>query len=158
VTTENQNLLWGVQEFHEHEPGYEKLLYAFSEQEIYPKDMEYGSYLVSQKGEGPFKSTIMGCRWIRLQDDKHQKDGSNGRVGGVVVSDDDDLVRYTMFGGHVKRHAGQEVKTIREFSTDEDRVKALREVFGLAILEGAEKFNVGRPSALSPASHKGLLN
>jgi hypothetical protein len=144
--------------FYENEPGSEKLLYAFSEQEIYPTDMECGSYLVSQKGEGPFMSTVMVCRWIRLQDDKHQEDGNNGRVSGVSISDGDDLVRYTMFGGYVQRHAGQDSKNVRELSTEEDRVKALREVCGLAIPEGAEKYNVGRPSALSATSHKGLLN
>jgi hypothetical protein len=63
------------------------------------------------------------------------------------------MCRYVLFGKELKRYIGGDAVTIRTFSTELQRIRALREVFGLDIPDEAQIHIMGRDAALdSPAN------
>jgi hypothetical protein len=57
------------------------------------------------------------------------------------------MCRYVMFGKEVRRHAGGSAVTIRKLSTELERIRALREVYGIDIPDEAQAHILGRDSA-----------
>jgi hypothetical protein len=58
------------------------------------------------------------------------------------------MYRYVMVGNEVRRHIGVRAVTIRKLTTELERIRALREVFGIKIPDKAQAHILGRDAAL----------
>jgi len=76
------------------------------------------------------------------------------RLGGTVGTDTKIdrqgswLGQYIMMGGRVKRQVGTQSETIAELKNEIERIRAVREIFGIDIDESAAKYIEGRAPAL----------
>ncbi|KAK6543775.1 N-terminal acetyltransferase [Orbilia ellipsospora] len=89
-------------------------LYMFLEVEVAIMDCEVWSYWASTK-EDIFVDNILCARVIR--------------EGNKVVG------RYTMFNGQIKKRLNFEVEDLPELGSEEERVKALRDYWGIELSE-----------------------
>ena len=58
------------------------------------------------------------------------------------------MYKYVMVGKEVRRHVGGSTVTIRKLTTELERIRALREVFGIDIPDEAQAHILGRDAAL----------
>ena len=66
---------------------------------------------------------------------------------GQCTGDEKEMCRYVMFGKEVRRHIGSSAVTIMKLTTELERIRALREVFGIDIPDEAQAYILGRDSA-----------
>ncbi|KAF6760664.1 arylamine N-acetyltransferase 1 [Ephemerocybe angulata] len=107
-----------------HANGPWKLIYSFSELEFFPFDATDGSFVVAKSTAGLFASQVL-C--VKVFEDEEGK-----------------LYRKTLYGNEVKKHVNGEVEVIRTLHSELDRVRALREIFGLKIEDKAVEYIKGR--------------
>ncbi len=94
--------------------------YAFPETEFLPADFEVMSYFTSQStGETNFQTrTVLIVRFLRGEKEEE------GIVGKVML-----------VNAEVKRNDGGKTKLVMTCKTEEERVKALKEHFGIELAE-----------------------
>lgn len=114
--------VWHGKGDHANEPW--KVCYSFSELEFFPKDATDGSFVVNQSNSGIFASQVMCVKVF---------EGEEGR-----------LYRKVLFGKHVTQQVDGESEVIRTLETELDRVRALREVFGVQLEDSAVDYIQGR--------------
>jgi len=104
-----------------------KRLFAFTEHEFHPADCHAASYFVSTTMP-LFTSSVLAIRYIpdeETQDVRH-------------------LYRVVLFGNEVRVHRTDgETRVLATLQTEADRVRALREIFGLEIKDEDIQFIVG---------------
>ncbi|KAJ2932443.1 hypothetical protein H1R20_g4671, partial [Candolleomyces eurysporus] len=107
-------------------------VYRFSELEYFPTDYADGSFVVAQSQKGIFAEQVLCV--------KHFVDEQNPEY----------LYRIVVAGNRVtKQVSGKETEILRTFASEQDRVDALKEIFGITLEEGAIENIKGRPPALA---------
>lgn len=136
-----------------------RLLFSFTESESFPIDSENFSHVICTKREP------QGFLWTNVICVKHALLHEAGDFEGELLSQlnlDSGLARrqftkeekekfmykYVMFGKEVRRHIGGSAVTIRKLTTELERIRALREVFGIDLPDEAQAHILGRDAAL----------
>ncbi|KAJ2916668.1 hypothetical protein MD484_g3769, partial [Candolleomyces efflorescens] len=109
-----------------------KRMYRFSELEFFLADYTDGSFVVAQSQVGIFAEQILCVKYF--VDEEHPEH----------------LYRMVVAGNRVtKQVPGLEPEVLRTFDSEQDRMDALREIFGLKLEEGAIENIKGRIPALT---------
>jgi hypothetical protein len=107
-------------------------MYRFSELEFFLTDYTDGSFVVAQSKKGIFAEQVLCVK--HFVDEEHPEH----------------LYRIVAAGNRVtKQVPGREPEILRTFASEQDRVDALKEIFGLKLEEGAVENIKGRLSALA---------
>ncbi|KAF5372332.1 hypothetical protein D9615_009289 [Tricholomella constricta] len=130
-----------------------RLLYTFGENECFPIDAENASLVISTKPEGIFWNNLL-CIKYELLDDVDPSDeearakaeAERRQVPEHVASTL--MFKYVMFGREVRRNIGSSSVTIRTLGSDLERIRVLKEVFGLDLPEDARVHIKGRAPSL----------
>ncbi|KAG5644435.1 hypothetical protein DXG03_008530 [Asterophora parasitica] len=133
-----------------------KLLISFPETESFHIDMENASFVVSMKPEGLFWNNVL-CIKYALLDDIDQFDGDEEamkqaqaeRRGNPEDVAKTFMFRYVMAGKKLTRNIGNCSVTVMTLESDEDRIRALKDVFGVEIPENALAHVKGRAASLN---------
>lgn len=91
--------------------------YCFTETEFLPQDYEMMSWFTSTNKKCFFTYSVVVTKM--LLDDAEEK----------IVGD------VTLFNDGVRKNVGKEREVLRELKTEEERVKALKEIFGVELTE-----------------------
>jgi arylamine N-acetyltransferase len=104
--------------------------YCFTEMEFLPQDYEVMSWFTSTHGNSFFTRYMTATRMIMDSDEK--------KIIGSV----------TLFKETIREQRGSERKLIKECKTEDERVEALREIFGIE-LTGEERNAISSDSRLA---------
>ncbi|KAG9011252.1 N-terminal acetyltransferase [Tulasnella sp. JGI-2019a] len=96
-------------------------IYAFGMKEFFLRDFEALAFLVAHRPGGLFWEGVNVTRWEAF--------GNEGALARVVMSKKGKVMWY-----------GDEKRTLMEFRSEADRMRALRENFGIHVDEGSEKY------------------
>ncbi|KAF8999491.1 arylamine N-acetyltransferase 1 [Cyathus striatus] len=145
------DIKWNLEVWHEKKDDTKapwKILYSFSEEEFFTRDAIDTSFLVSQSivPDGLFCNHVVCVKHFLLTDQDKKVLGD----GGVSVSDSEHLYmsRLVLMGKDVRKHVGGVAEVVRTFHNELDRIKALRELFGIDINDDAVAHIKGRVPAL----------
>ncbi|KAF8590406.1 cysteine proteinase [Ramaria rubella] len=111
-------------------------LYIFDERETYPSDWVAYSQWLCAHPVALFKQNVL-C--VRHFIDTHDNDGLGVRLGRLVL-----------IGTRVQRRVGEETHTVREISTEIERLQILKEDFGITIEHDDIQNITGTSAALPP--------
>ncbi|KUI61527.1 N-hydroxyarylamine O-acetyltransferase [Cytospora mali] len=119
--------------------------YAFGDHEATSWDLECANYWVSSHPESFQRKQILAVKFLRDTSQRAQKD-SVGVEGGVDEDGVDDetipaveiLGKIMLAGATVKRNMGSKTEQVKICRTEEERVQALKDYFGIT-LSGEEK-------------------
>ncbi|ESK86123.1 arylamine n-acetyltransferase 1 [Moniliophthora roreri MCA 2997] len=129
-----------------------KTLYMFGETEYFLEDFILSSFYCSVHPYGsPFESTVALIKYFWLS-------SSEVVAAGVIPANDEEeyerrdvssrmLGYYTLYGDMVKKHIGGKTEVVKVLVSEEERVKLIRELFGVALDEDAINNIRGRNSA-----------
>jgi hypothetical protein len=133
-----------------------RLLFSFTESESFPIDSENFSHVICTKPDpqGLFWSNVICVKAALL----HEADGFEAELLSQLNLDSDRqptkeekekfMCKYVMLGNEVKLRIGGSVVTIRKLTTELERIRALREVFGIDLPDEAQAHILGRDAAL----------
>ena len=131
---------------------------SFTENESFPIDAENGSFLLCTKRDPKelFWNNILCIKYGLLHeaDDLDAESMSQATLqltSGRYTKEEKEKFMYkdVMFRNDVKRYIGSSPVTIRTFTTELERIRALREIFGLEIPDEAQGHIIGRNAALN---------
>lgn len=156
--TEGSNFSWNLEVWHSKGQDLNtpwKLLFSFSENEFFPLDYENASFVITHKpADSLFLNNVMCVRHVLLNEisdldteAKAQLDLELGQYPAEISKYF--LYKYIMMGSEVKRSIGSSSVTVRTLTSEVERIRALREVFGLDIPDAAGVHIEGRKAALS---------
>ncbi|KAF8531726.1 hypothetical protein JB92DRAFT_3104665 [Gautieria morchelliformis] len=111
-------------------------LYMFGETETYTSDWIVYSQWLCAHPVALFEHNVFAVRHFIVE-------GISATQGEMPLG------RLVMTGRSVRRTIGAQLQTIREFGTESDRVRILREDFGIT-LDESEVRNIKDPAALAP--------
>ena len=98
--------------------------YCFTETEFLPQDYEMMSWFTSTNRKCFFTYTLV-CTKMVLDENENVKEGELPDIVGDV----------SMINDGVRRNVGKERQVLRECKTEQDRIDALREIFGVELTE-----------------------
>src|SRR5882762_11442594 len=136
------------------------IIYAFTEDEYFRPDHVSASFGVSMApGQTIFWHDIVIVKYFLLSEDENDT-VDNARVVerlGSAVGKDTRIDRqkgtwmgqYTLVKGNVKRQVGTQSEMIMESKDEAERIRAIRDIFGIDIDDGAAKYIEGRAAALT---------
>lgn len=141
-----EDLSWSVQ-------------YSFSESEFFRQDIDAASFEVSKRpGDGMMWNDVIAVRRFFLDEEQSSvadhlantslQQNAVGNETRLARSKDTWQGKYTMMKGVVKRHVGTDTKVILDSKKEGTRVRALREIFGIAVDDEDVEYIEGRDSAL----------
>ncbi|KAK1232758.1 hypothetical protein PQX77_004083 [Marasmius sp. AFHP31] len=115
-----------------------KWLFAFDEVERFPQDVECANHFVATFGSGTiFAQNVVCLKYFWLDEEQLQKPNEERFLGSMFL-----------VGGMIRRNAGPRSEVVKELKTEEERIEAIREYFGIDVgKEGAEHIK-GRAAAL----------
>lgn len=94
-----------------------RVVYQFSLKESFQGDRESMAFATAGRpGIGPFWANVVA-------------------IAHFVVGNDDDLGRLVLFGRRLDRRIGDKSEKVTEFKSEVERIRALREYFGISIPE-----------------------
>ena len=118
-----------------HQPNW-TTLYIFGETETYTSDwIAYSQWLCAHPVD-LFLHNVIAVRHFNVEGQPVQDNGNEVPLGRLV-----------MIGTRVQRRIGTQSQTIREFYTEFDRVRILKDYFGISVDEN-EVGNIKSPAAL----------
>jgi hypothetical protein len=107
-------------------------MYRFSELEFFPADCADGSFVVEQSQSGVIAEQVLCTK--HYVDEQHPEH----------------MYRIVAAGRRVKKQVpGRKEEVLRTFASEQDRVDALQEIFGVTFEQNAIQNIQGRRSALS---------
>jgi len=123
-----------------------RILYTFSEEEYFFRDFQDASFVVSNKPDpkGYFWTNVLCVKTFVLEDGH----AAAAAGGGVSERGDEILYRKVLFGREVKRHIGSVTSVIRTLESEEERILALKEEFGVLVDPSWAVNIIGRAPAL----------
>jgi hypothetical protein len=115
-----------------------KIMYSFTEKEIFVKDCIFVSFGISQNPDPDniFWNNIL-CLQIFTVDEGNLHLEKSKRP----------IYRITVFGREAWKSSGPNKEVLRTFETELDRIKALRDYFGIDVKDEDAVYIKGRPSA-----------
>jgi hypothetical protein len=134
-----------------------QLLFSFTENESYPIDIENNSHVICTKREpeGLLWNSVLCVKYALLHEARDLDAESASRANLDLANHhytkeekEKFMYRYTMVGKEVRRHIGGSAVTVRKLTTELERLRALREVFGIEIPDEAQAHILGRDAAL----------
>jgi len=126
-----------------------RILYAFSENEFFPADIESESFVVSTRPVGLFNAKVICLKNFWLSRDEMLASGGTPAHGTQSIPVAERYMgRITLEGREIKRHIGSQTERVATVRTEDERVKALREIFGLVIAESDVIHIQGRKAAI----------
>ncbi|KAF9524917.1 arylamine N-acetyltransferase 1 [Crepidotus variabilis] len=127
-----------------------RTLYAFSEEEFYPKDFEAASFVASQmpSPKGLFWSNLVAVRLFVLKDLGLLGLGQIGHGRIEETGSGFDMARMILIGRELKCNIGDGTILIKTFSNEAERINTLRDVFGVALDDNDSEYIVGRAAAI----------
>jgi hypothetical protein len=127
------------------------LLFTFTENEFFPEDVEAYSFVVCNKPGGDLRNNVTAVRHLSFEE--LDEEGLAEAVREFAQYPEDErrmfLWHYTLSGNKVKRRIGSSSTIIRILEDEVDRIRALREFFGIVISEDSCSHISGRASALN---------
>ncbi|KAJ3558181.1 hypothetical protein NP233_g11555 [Leucocoprinus birnbaumii] len=122
-----------------------KRLFAFPETECWITDTLYASYVVSKATDFQtvFNETVI-CVKVYTVDE--------GEGNLSLEKSERPLYRIILDGKQVKKSFGAKSEVMRTFESELDRIRALREIFGIKIRDEDEEYIKGREAALDVQS------
>ncbi|KAF5372380.1 hypothetical protein D9615_009311 [Tricholomella constricta] len=154
--TSRADYLWTLELCHTRSDGTPlpwRLLYTFAENECFPIDAENASLVISTKPEGIFWHNLLCIKYEFLdnvdpsdEEARAQAEAERRQVTEGVKSTL--MFKYVMFGREVRRNIGSSSVMIRTLGSDLERIRALKEVFGLDLPEDARVHVKGRAPSL----------
>jgi len=137
------------------------ILYAFSEKEFFLPDYAAASFTVSTRPwETIFWSDIVVIKYFLLSEQERDavENTCNAKGFGEAVGTDTKIDRsrgtwmgqYILANGRVKRRVGTQSETIAELKDEIERIRAVREIFGIDVGDNGAKYIEGRAAALPP--------
>ena len=107
-------------------------MYRFSELEFFPTDYADGSFVVAQSQNGIIAEQVLCIK--HFVDEQHPEH----------------MYRVVAAGSRItKQVPGREEEVLRTFASEQDRIDALKEIFGVQLEEDAIQNIKGRHSALA---------
>ena len=127
--------MWRLEAQHQKDPEGPpapwKVLYNFSETEFFQQDFEQASYFVATHPRGsPLLLEVICVKYFYLDDKK------------------EDLGFTSMYRDRMRQHLGAETKILDKIETEEERLKRIREFFGIDIGEDVIEHIRGRQAEL----------
>ena len=114
-------------------------LYHFTLEEYFLDDLQALSFSVDKSDQNTLSQFVI---LAGVQ--------SASGTKGIELDDNEDLVKITLFGPHVRRKLGENIEVLRNLVTEQDRLLALREVYGLDIEDSAAQYL--KPGVALPAA------
>ena len=132
-----------------------RLLFSFTENELFSLDVESHSHIMCTKHDphGLLWQNVLCTKYALLHEagDLDPDRRLQAELASIQYSKEEKekfMYRYILVGKEVKtRVAGRSV-TMRSLSTELERIRALREVFGIQIPDEAQSHIIGRDAAL----------
>ena len=122
-------------------------LYTFTELEFFQRDIDAGSYVVSTLPGTIFYSSIVANKRFRVpleEDcDASRKQGSEDLVW---------IGKWTMDGSRITKRIGARILEEEILTPESRRVEVLRDVFGVNVTPGDERWIIGREATLTASS------
>ncbi|KAJ3506700.1 hypothetical protein NLJ89_g6727 [Agrocybe chaxingu] len=139
---------WNLEALHQQKDNRDvawRVLYSFTEDEFHLKDFQAASFAVSMMPvpRGLFWSNVVCTKTFVLKGD-HADNG----MSDASIRSGEEMYRLVIVGKEVKKHIGGETEIIKILDTELERVRALRESFGIDLREDDVVHIVGRASAL----------
>lgn len=119
-----------------------KTLYYFVEDEFFPMDYEAGSLAVSGGPEA------VGLFWYNVICAKCFLDKNSTSDTSGLTDDELPMYRMTMMGNLLKREYGGHSQVIQTFTEELERIKAIRDIFGINLSDDAVGHIHGRSGAI----------
>ncbi|KAF9477221.1 cysteine proteinase [Pholiota conissans] len=118
-----------------------RILYSFSEEEFHDRDFHDASFVVysSPNPNGLFWNNVVCIKYFADDDADANSDGDVSR---------EIAYRMTLMGKEVKKRGKGGSETILKFDSEVERVRALRDIFGVKVLEEDARNIIGRVPAL----------
>ncbi|KAJ8082770.1 hypothetical protein PM082_008626 [Marasmius tenuissimus] len=115
-----------------------KWLFSFDEVERYPQDIECSNYFVSTFGSGTmFAHNVVCLKYFWLDEEQLQKPNEERFLGSI-----------SLLGGMIRRNLGSRSEVVKELKTEEERIEAIREYFGIDVDKKGTEHIRGRAAAL----------
>jgi len=116
------------------------LQFSFTEAEFWLQDILFGSYGVATQPtpRSLFWNSILCLKMFTVDEGYLHLERSKRPIYRVVL-----------FRNQVKKHTGAEVEVLRKLETELDRIRALREIFGIQLDDEDQVHMVGRAAAYS---------
>jgi len=119
-----------------------RTLYYFTEDEFFPMDYEAGSLAVSGGPEAT------GLFWHNVICAKCFLDKDSTSDTHALTNDELPMYRMTMMGNLLKREYGGQSQVVQTFTEELERIKAIRDIFGIDLPDDAVDHIYGRSGAL----------
>lgn len=157
----NPDVHWQLEITYDVENPTWSVLYAFTEDEFGLVDCANASLSVSMVSmQTIFWDDVIILKYFLLSDEEIETagksysvemlDGTVGRDTKIYRGRGTWLGRYVMAKGRAKRQVGTRSEKIIEFKDEIERIRALREIFGIDVDDSAAKYIEGRAAALFP--------
>jgi hypothetical protein len=133
---------WNMEVWHK-KPGSNDgtwhLQYSFSEFEIYPTDIHFNSYGVSTRPTttNPFWGGILCIKFGTVDNEETLHLDKSRRP----------MYRITLYGKKVWKSHGSDKEVLRILETELDRIRAIRDYFGIHLKDEDAVHIIGRPAA-----------
>ncbi|TFY82414.1 hypothetical protein EWM64_g1604 [Hericium alpestre] len=137
-----------------------RTLYTFSEAEFFQQDIDAGSHVVSTC-PGLFLDKLVNMRRFKVTVHEFKSAMANAESDEMDEADSDSVLKalddlegvrwmgkWTLDGSKATKRIGSFKLQEIEIENERQRVQTLREVFGLELKDGDEKWIQGRPAAL----------
>lgn len=154
------NVHWQLEVTHESEDAAWNILYAFSEDEFFVTDVDAASFNVSERptSDGIFWNDVIAVGRFVLDDEQSSiadQQANTAVQDGTIVKPTKELGskatwqgKHTMSKGVVKRQVGKKSEVIWTSQDEGERIRALHDIFRVAVDDGDAKYIKGRDAAL----------
>ncbi|KAK7448823.1 hypothetical protein VKT23_013552 [Stygiomarasmius scandens] len=126
-----------------------RIVYSFQETEYFQNDFEALSYFVSTHPTrgSPFSTqTVFLKKYFWVDGGEDIGDLSKSTLQDTILQKE--LGTLTLNGRILKRQIGKQVEVIKEFKTEKERVRAIKQFFDVDVPENGIAYIRGRVSAL----------
>ncbi|TFK32376.1 arylamine N-acetyltransferase 1 [Crucibulum laeve] len=146
TSTVPAELKWNLEVWHEKKDDPHaswRILYSFSEEEFFPADAQDASFVVSQNyaSNNIFCNDVICVKHFPLDEEDAKR--FEGQAGSETC-----MYRMVLIGKEVKKYVGSSSEVVQIFLNEVERIRALRETFGIDIDDEAERHIRGRKSAI----------
>ncbi|KAF9448085.1 cysteine proteinase [Macrolepiota fuliginosa MF-IS2] len=130
---------WNVEIWHKKPTASEEawyLQFSFTEAEFWLPDISFGSFGVSTQPGNLFWNNILCLKMFTVDEGYLHLERSKRPI-----------YRMVLFRDQVKKHTGAEVEVLHKLKTELDRIRVLREIFGVQLDNEDQVHMVGRAAA-----------
>ncbi|KAL0566128.1 hypothetical protein V5O48_015889 [Marasmius crinis-equi] len=115
-----------------------KWLFAFDEIERFPQDVDCSNHYVATRGSGTiFSNNVICNKYFWLDEAQLQKPNEERFMGTI-----------SLLGGTIRRTMGARSEVVKELRSEEERIVAIKEYFGIDVDEDGLQHIKGKKAAL----------